>query len=303
MITFKNISRKFKNDFWSKSFYALTDVSFTLSEGDLVGFLGANGAGKTTLIKILMEFINPTDGKIIFDKKLGSNKQEIFSKLGHLPERPYFYPYLTGLEFLTYMGQLANVPSGEIKKQISYWSSKVNISHALDRKVRSYSKGMLQRLGLISTLIHKPQLLILDEPLSGLDPIGRKELKDIFLELNSQGVTIFLSSHIVADIEQICNKAVVLQKGRILYEGDIQSLLKKHIKSKLLLELQMPSFNDPPAYINIIHRQNDTYIVEVDPKDKNQLINETLSNNGEILSLNYQSPSLEQIIYEIGIKL
>ena len=128
-------------------------------------------------------------------------------------------------------------------------------------------------------------------------------MKDIFLELNSQGVTIFLSSHIVADIEQICNKAVVLQKGRILYEGDIQSLLKKHIKSKLLLELQMPSFNDPPAYINIIHRQNDTYIVEVDPKDKNQLINETLSNNGEILSLNYQSPSLEQIIYEIGIKL
>jgi ABC-2 type transport system ATP-binding protein len=211
MITFNNITKSFKTDFWAKPFKALDCVSFTIREGELTGFLGANGAGKTTSIKIMMKFIWQNAGEVIYSNKLGINQMEIFSNLGFVPERPYFYPHLTGREFLSFAGELCKVTRNDLKTAIDKWGEQFQIAHAIDRKVRGYSKGMLQRLGIISSLIHNPKIIILDEPLSGLDPVGRKEIKDALLDLNKQGKTIFFSSHIVSDVEEISIKVLVVE--------------------------------------------------------------------------------------------
>ena len=191
MIQFNNITKKFQNNFWDKEFTAVDNVSFGISSGDLVGFLGANGAGKTTLIKILMDFSRQTSGHIDFDKTMGQTSSEVKSGIGYLPERPYLYPHLTGREFLHYVGALNSIDAENLERLIIYWSEKMQIAHALEKSTKEYSKGMLQRLGFVSCLIHNPKLLILDEPLSGLDPMGRRDFKKIMVELNKNGVTIF----------------------------------------------------------------------------------------------------------------
>ncbi|MBF0361421.1 MAG: ABC transporter ATP-binding protein [Oligoflexia bacterium] len=285
MINFIEISKKFKTDFWSKSFYALNGVAFKVSEGEITGFLGANGAGKTTLIKILMGFIFATSGSIEFDEKLGKNRREIFSKIGLLPERPYFYPYLTGREFVYYLGSLNDVKKSDLEERLIYWSKRMGIVDALDRKLKTYSKGMLQRLGLITTIIHEPKLVILDEPLSGLDPIGRKELKDAIVEINKKGSTVFFSSHIVPDVEEICKNVVFLEKGKLLYNGPIDDIIEKNVK---------------PSYIIKYFNGTEVVRVEVQNKDKEKLIQDLLvDSNNKILTVEKFKVSLEEIFYKI----
>jgi ABC-2 type transport system ATP-binding protein len=171
MIEFVNISKKFQNHFWEKNILALDNISFQIHEGDLVGFLGANGAGKTTLIKILMDFSRQSSGELKFDSILGESVLEIKSNIGYLPERAYLYQHLTGREFLEYTGSINSIAKNDLKSLIKKWSEKIMIDYALDRQIKGYSKGMQQRLGFISALIHSPKFLVLDEPLSGLDPV------------------------------------------------------------------------------------------------------------------------------------
>lgn len=284
MIEFSNITKKFKNHFWDQAFLAVDNITFKIEEGDLVGFLGANGAGKTTLIKILMDFSRQTSGSVKFSEIMGQNSNEIKSSIGYLPERPYLYPHLTGREFLEYAGKLNSMDAGNLERLIKHWSQKMQIDHALEKVTKEYSKGMLQRLGFVSCLIHNPKLLVLDEPLSGLDPVGRRDFKKIMVELNKSGVTIFFSSHIVSDVEEICNKVIFIEKGKLVYEGNIDALLMKHANDLYTIKILKN------GKIEVVHLHNE---------DKNSFLEKMLSEKNEIIEIEKEKRTLEEIIYKI----
>ena len=297
MLHFDGISKKFRTDFWSPPFWALRDLSFEVAKGAITGFLGANGAGKTTSIKILLRFVAPDGGKIFFDKCLGSSFKEILSNIGYVPERPYFYPHLCGEDFVYYLGRLNGIDSIELKKRINYWFERARIGHARKLKIAGYSKGMLQRLGFVSALIHDPQLLIFDEPLSGLDPVGRKELKDIMVELNQQGKTVFFSSHIVSDVEQICQKIVVLDKGRLHYDGKISALIRSNMALDYVIEVLSEQELILPE-LNLENRLGNRYFFVVSPSDKDTVLRRLLELPITVESVHQRRPTLEQIIYQ-----
>lgn len=284
MLEFCEVSKIFKTDLLKEDFQALKDVSFKVESGKIVGFLGANGAGKTTSLKIAMDFIRPTSGEVKYYGALGKNKKDAFKKIGFLPERPFFYPHLTGREFCWYMGELAEVSRNDIKLQIQKWAPRFKIDFALDREIKTYSKGMLQRVGFLATLLHSPELIILDEPLSGLDPIGRKELKDIIQELNSEGKSIFFSSHIVSDVEQVCDSVIFLKKGEMLYQGSVDQLISDNIK----------------PISKIVYTEGDKRIEKkVEENDKYSTLEALIQSKANIISVEPERPSLEQIFYNV----
>lgn len=299
MINFKNVTKIFKSDLLSQPFVALDSVDFSIPAGSMVGFLGANGAGKTTSLKIIMDFIRPTSGEVLFDKKiLGETRMDVFKNIGFLPERPYFYPNLTGEEFLQFMGDISAIPRNQIKIEIDKWSPRFKIDHALKRELKTYSKGMLQRIGFLATIIHHPKLIILDEPLSGLDPIGRKELKDVIVEVHKEGKTVFFSSHIVPDIEEICDRVIFLKEGKLIYDGPVNTLLMNDKEKDYVVTLQNPNnqkFITPHKEAIVLPDNVLKLIVSSDNKDA--LLTEAISHKSNIFSLEMMKPSLEEIFY------
>jgi len=297
----RNISKKFKPDFWKSDFTALDRVSFRVEKGDIVGFLGANGAGKTTLLKIILGFITPTQGEIIFDSSLSKLKSP-FEKIGYMPERPYYYGNLSGLEFLEYCGQLNNLSAKKLDEQIKKWTKILKIDHALDRKISSYSKGMLQRLGFSSALLHDPELIILDEPLSGLDPIGRKDFKDILVELNKRGVTVFFSSHIVSDVEEVCRHVVVLQQGELIFSGEIKKIISDNSEDSFLITVASNTSVEE-KYSSFAQQRNAEgvrFSIAID--QKNNFLRDCVEFGGEVISLTRERKTLEEVIYKLRDK-
>lgn len=284
MIQFQNISKTFKYNFWDKRFKALDDVSFSIKEGELVGFLGANGAGKTTLIKILMDFSRQDYGQVIFSKKMGDTSNQIKASIGYLPEKAYLYQHLTGREFLEYAGGLNGIKRNQLNDLILSWAERMQIAYALDRRIHGYSKGMQQRLGFISSLIHRPKVLILDEPLSGLDPLGRRDFKNILKELNNEGITIFFSSHIVPDVEEICQKVVFIEKGKLIYEGSIDDLIIKNS-------------NDLYKIKYLVNGKLE--IIFIHESEKLEVLSKLVQQKLNILEIEKEKPRLEEIIYKI----
>ena len=284
MIEIDKVTKKFRTNFWEKELCALDDVSFNIEDGDLVGFLGANGAGKTTLIKCLMDFSKPTSGSISFSQSLGSDPIKAKYKIGYLPEKTYLYPHLTGREFLEYSGSLYSLSRDTLTNKILYWSEKLNMIYALDRQIKTYSKGMQQRISFISSLLNDPTFLILDEPLSGLDPVGRRDFKNIFRELNQNGTTIIFSSHVVSDVEELCNKVVFIEKGKLVYDGSLMELVKTH------------STND---YEIVLEKNNEIFHINIDKEKKDSLILEKIKLNYSIMRVEKNHISLEEIIYKI----
>lgn len=298
MIELEGIGKTFKRDFYSARFDALKDINFTVNDGELVGFLGANGAGKTTSIKIILDFIKADTGRVNYSSRIGGNLRSFIKNLGYLPERPYFHANLTGQEFVEYMAKLHDMKKPHYTAQIQQWSKRLGIDHALDRKLHNYSKGMLQRIGFVACLVHDPTFLILDEPVSGLDPVGRKEIKEVMIELNKQGKTIFFSSHIVSDVEEICNSVIVLDKGSLVYSGNVNQLLRS--KSKGLCEaiftcenkLEFESF----AQVDTLPDGHSKIII--DSSQRGPLIAKLNESKGELIRFVELNPSLEEIIYE-----
>ena len=201
----------------------LVDVGFELHRGQTFGLLGPNGAGKTTTLKILLGLLRPTEGGgTVFGHPLGSI--EARRNLGYLPENPYFYDYLSARELLELYGTLAGVERTERRRRIGALLEELELGHAGDRPLGKYSKGMLQRVGLAQALLSDPQLLVLDEPMSGLDPLGRRLVRDLILRLKKRGKTILMSSHILPDVEHLCDRVGVLNRGRLVRCLDLSEL-------------------------------------------------------------------------------
>ncbi|HOW52879.1 MAG TPA: ABC transporter ATP-binding protein [bacterium] len=205
---------------------AVKELSFTTDPGEIVGFVGHNGAGKTTTIKMLMGFVRPTAGRIsLFGKAPGDPAG--LRRLGFLPERPYFYSHLTGRELLRYFCGLSDIPGAAAKGRIENTLRMVGLSDAADLTLNNYSKGMLQRIGIAQAVIHDPELVVMDEPMSGLDPIGRREVKDIIRELKKNGKAVLFSSHILADIEDLSDRILIIENGVRRSFGPLTDIIPK----------------------------------------------------------------------------
>jgi ABC-2 type transport system ATP-binding protein len=224
MISIKKISKEFREGIRGKRVKALEDLDLEITKGEVFGFLGPNGAGKSTAIKILLNLIYPDKGNAsIMDKDVAD--KEVRRYVGYLPENPYFYDYLTAEELLWFGGKTSGLNKQKLHERSEFLLNKVNLYHAKKRPLRTYSKGMVQRAGLALALVHDPEVVILDEPMSGLDPIGRKMVGDLILELKSQGKTVFFSSHILTDIERFCDRVGIIIDGRLRLVDNLTHIL------------------------------------------------------------------------------
>jgi len=224
-IEIDNLTKDYELGFWRKrKVRALDKLSLTVEEGEIFGFLGANGAGKSTTMKLLMRLIYPTAGRARID---GSDIEDIsmHARIGYLPEHPYFYDYLTAREFLEYCAELFGYTRRDCRARAAALLSTVRLEEkSWDKQLRKFSKGMLQRVGLAQALVNDPSIVFLDEPMSGLDPIGRREVRDLIASLRTKGTTVFFCSHILADIEVLCDRAAILQHGRLAHIGRLADL-------------------------------------------------------------------------------
>ncbi|MFQ5657404.1 MAG: ABC transporter ATP-binding protein [Candidatus Methylomirabilales bacterium] len=226
----EGLAKDYRVGFWRKKVRVLQDLSLEVYAGEIFGYLGPNGAGKTTTLKLLMGLALPTAGRaFILGRQLPDVKVKV--EVGFLPENPYFYDYLTGREFLAFYGRLFGIRGRELEDRIASLLARVGLETSADLQLRKYSKGMLQRIGLAQALINDPKLVVLDEPMSGLDPIGRKEVRDLILKLKEEGKTIFFSSHIIPDVEMICDRVGILVGGRLVEVGKLEELLSAEIDS------------------------------------------------------------------------
>jgi len=224
MIRTEGISKRYKQGLMAKKVSALEDLSLDINKGEIFGFLGPNGAGKSTAIKILLNLIYPDKGSAWIMGKSVENT-DIRKFVGYLPENPYFYDHLTAIELLWFGGKTSGLEKNEINERTELLLNKVNLYRAKDRPLKTYSKGMVQRAGLALALIHNPEVVILDEPMSGLDPIGRKMVGDLMMELKGQGKTVFFSSHILTDIERFCDRVGIIVSGRLRLVDKLAGLL------------------------------------------------------------------------------
>ena len=224
MIRIEGISKEFKEGIGSKRVKAVEDLTLEVHKGEVFGFLGPNGAGKSTTIKILINLIYPDKGECRINGK-DVRERETRRHVGYLPENPFFYDYLTAEELLWFGGKASGLTSAKIKERTDELLTKVNLQAARKRHLRTYSKGMVQRAGLALALVHDPEVAIFDEPMSGLDPIGRKMVGDLILELKGQGKTVFFSSHILSDIERFCDRVGIIVGGKLRVVDRVDSLL------------------------------------------------------------------------------
>ncbi|HZS03231.1 MAG TPA: ABC transporter ATP-binding protein [Blastocatellia bacterium] len=220
-----NLTKDYPVGFWKKrTVRSLDRLNLEVGQGEAFGFLGPNGAGKTTTLKILMRLIYPTAGEArILGRPLDDMRMR--ARIGYLPEQPYFYDYLTAREFLIYCGRLFDLPRETAARRAEMLLSQVGLTEAADKHLRKFSKGMLQRAGLAQALVNDPEVLFLDEPMSGLDPLGRREVRDLIHGLREQGKTVFFSSHVLSDVEALCDRVAILNRGKLVESGRLSDIL------------------------------------------------------------------------------
>ncbi len=299
MLNITNLIKDYKTGFLGKNSRVLKDVSFTVQRSEIFGFVGPNGAGKTTTFKSILGFVTPTGGKI---EMLGKNLDDVETKrkIGYLPENPYFYDYLTGEELLFYMGELHGLSRKNLVDKVGELLSKVRMTDAKDVQLRKYSKGMLQRIGIAQALVNDPEFIILDEPMSGLDPIGRREIKDLILEEKRKGKTILLSSHMLSDVEALCDRVGIIMGGIVIKIGNIGDLLKEiHTDYEMLLEGPVEEIRKSVKDLNIELENRAGYtVLRFDEDIKRSILDAVTGTSAEIVSIHPLRKSLEGLFVE-----
>lgn len=285
----------------AKKVLALSGFNLTIEQGTIFGLLGPNGAGKTTLVKILLSITFPTSGQaFVMDHPL--DDFNIKKRIGYLPENHRYPHYLTGGEVLKFFGKLSGLDGLTLDKKIDELLELMKLSKWKKSKVKTYSKGMMQRLGLAQALINDPDLIFLDEPTDGVDPIGRKEIRDILLELKSKSKTIFLNSHLLSEVELITDRVAILNKGQLLREGTVQELTEKKEEYRLTAEFKESEFKMPENYeeVNISHIKDGSYIVKAgDTAQLNRFIDYLRQNNVLISGIIKEKSTLEEMFISL----
>lgn len=296
MIKIEHLHKTYRTGFLMKPHLALKDVSLNVEKGQVYGFIGPNGAGKSTTIKVLIGLLNFDSGTVLVN---GISPRNVKSRsfIGYSPEQPYFYDYLTGRELLEFYGKLVGLSKKDLNSRIN-WA--LDLLHAnkdwIDRRLRSYSKGMLQRVGIAQAILSKPELLILDEPMSGLDPMGRRDVREAIMELNRSGVTIFYSSHLLSDVESISHKVAMIVDGRIVREGTIEQITQScsveyHVRIRdAILANAIPKGTVPTGHPQEFICKNDAA--------RDYFLKYCLDNCIAIERIEHKRPSLEDVLTE-----
>ena len=291
-----DLTKDFTVGFWRpRPFRALHGVSLDVEPGEVLGYLGPNGAGKTTTLKLLMQLIYPTSGHAeILGRPAGD--VEVKRRIGFLPETPYFYDNLTAEELLNYFARLFGYDAADARRRTSDMLDCVGLGAERRRVLRKYSKGMLQRVGIAQALINDPEVIFLDEPMSGLDPIGRRDVRDLILSLRDEGRTLFFSSHILDDAQAVCSRVVIMNKGRLVASGRVSDLVQQARGWELVVAGadgdRMRALE--PMVTSVKRVAAGQYVIEL-PVDRppEQIVGELAGSGARIVSLNPHHESLE----------
>jgi ABC-2 type transport system ATP-binding protein len=242
-VALTGVTKIFPIPFQRRSVVAVRDLNLEVAAGQIYGLLGPNGSGKSTTLKIILGLVPPTRGKA---KILGRDSDRVASResVGFLPESPYFYKFLTGEETLRFYGKLCGLRGAALKSRVEEMLALVGLTSARKRRLAGYSKGMLQRIGLAQALIQEPALLVLDEPTAGVDPAGAREIRDLILELKTRGITVLLSSHLLGQVQEICDRVGILANGALVREGALSELLGVENQTQFVLENARPDLLD-----------------------------------------------------------
>jgi ABC-2 type transport system ATP-binding protein len=292
-----NLGKVYRTGFWmNQKIESLKNCSLSIYQGETFGLLGPNGAGKTTLLKTLLGITRPSTGRaVIFGKPIGD--RHVKQKIGYLPENAYLYDFLTAWEFLEFIAGLFQIPKKKQRQRIVELLDLVGLAQATARKkkLKQYSKGMLQRVGMAQALINDPEIVFLDEPMSGLDPMGRYRMREIVLSLKQQGKTIFFNSHILSDVEQICDRIAFLALGELICQGSLDELLGTSNAYQAIVmggnsETLAPWMTNLSQENNCWHGQ-----LTVDP---NQFMSNLNSVSAQLVSIHLARPSLEEFFMQ-----
>lgn len=301
LLKVKNLSKSFGNN------KVLKGISFEVKRGTIYGFLGPNGAGKTTTIKILAGLLNFDDGEIFFEEMdYKKYKKKILNRIGYLPQTPVFYGYLTPFEYLNFIGEICKMDKKKIKKRIDEVLSIVNLSNVANKKISSFSGGMIQRLGIATAIFNNPDFLLLDEPTSSLDPEGRLEILEYIKSLKKEGITVFFSTHILNDVERICDEVSILNNGQIIVSENLDKLKKKYIQPIFSIEFEeIPSnLNEKLSslpyvqFINVHHNNVSVYVNDLEIAKKD-LIKTLAEFDAVLLSFSLKIPTLEDVFIRL----
>lgn len=239
-ISIKNLTKEFVIPFKREKLVAVRNLSLEVPEGEVYGLLGPNGSGKSTTMKIVLGLVSPTSGSTaIFG--CDSRRVESREQVGFLPENPYFYKFLTAYETLQFFGKLCGLRRKELHERARHLLRVVGLESAADRRLGGFSKGMLQRIGMAQALVQNPRLLVLDEPTAGVDPAGSREIRDLILEFKAQGITVLLCSHLLGQVQEVCDRVGILDHGQLLNEGRIADLVTAREQTQLVLENASPA--------------------------------------------------------------
>lgn len=301
IISVENLSKDYETGFWKKKkVRALDGLSLSVNEGQIFGFLGGNGAGKTTTIKLLMRLLYPTAGTASI---LGASIDSVsmHRQIGYCPENPYFYDYLTPVELFDYFGRLFDLDASKRKAKTAELLTKVGLDERdWKKQLRKFSKGMLQRVGLAQSLINEPKIVFLDEPMSGLDPIGRREIRELVAELPSKGTTVFMSTHILSDAEALCDEVAILSRGKLAAAGKLHDLLAES-NDQPRFEIVVANADAEklrvsiPDAIEIEQRSGDTLIIANQESDIEGVLRTARDAGGSLISINPIRRSLEDL--------
>lgn len=290
----RDLHKTYHPGLFEKDVEVLKGLSFEVRRGEVFGFLGPNGAGKTTTIKAITEIIMPDAGSITICG-LPHTDLEAKRRIGFMPENPYVYRHLSGTEFLRFCGELLGIPRAGLERRIEAVLDEVGMSAHAERKMGTFSKGMLQRTALAQALVGEPELLILDEPLSGLDPVGRRDVRDIILGQAAAGVTVFFSSHIIPDVETICDRVAIVVDGAVRACGTVAGLMSDEaaISEATFTGLQPEELRTP---LVASHAGGDASWARVAADHRDQLIRELADRGARLVSLNPVRGSLEDLL-------